>query len=162
MALLWSLFHGPSFVWFLSKIWEVLNQVHISHFISCVLKFSSVTKSCPTLCNCMDCSTPGFPVLHQLPELAQTHVHWVGDAIQLSHPLSSPSPSAFNVSHNQGIHRDTLSLRPLGKNPFDSLVFASGVPGSTWCFLAYRCSTTTSVSVVTWHSPCGLLSLSLL
>jgi len=52
-------------------------------------QFSSVTQSCPTLCNPMDCSIPGFPVLHQLPELAQTHVHWVGDAAQPSHPLSS-------------------------------------------------------------------------
>ena len=51
-----------------------------------------VTQSCPTLCNPMDCSTPGFPVHHQLPELTQTHVHQVGDAIQPSYPLSSPSP----------------------------------------------------------------------
>ena len=51
----------------------------------------------------MDCSTPGFPVHHQLPEPVQTHVHPVGDAIQLSHPLSSPSPSAFNLSHHQGL-----------------------------------------------------------
>ena len=54
------------------------------------LQFSSVTQSCPTLCNPMVCGTPGFPVYHQLPEFTQTHVHWVGDAIQLSHPLSSP------------------------------------------------------------------------
>ena len=53
--------------------------------------FSSVAQSCPTLCDPMDYSTPGFPVHHQLPELAQTHVHRVGDAIQPSHPLSSPS-----------------------------------------------------------------------
>ena len=59
------------------------------------IQFSSVTQSCPTLCDPMDCSTPGFPVHHQLLELAQTHVHWVGDAIQLSHPLSSPSPPAL-------------------------------------------------------------------
>ena len=51
----------------------------------------------------MDCSTPGFPVLYQLPELAQTHVHWVGDAIQPSHPLSSPPPPAFYLSQHQGI-----------------------------------------------------------
>ena len=50
----------------------------------------SVAKSCPTLCDLMDCSTPGLPVHHQLPEFTQTHVHWVGDAIQPSHPLSSP------------------------------------------------------------------------
>ena len=58
-----------------------------------LVQFSSVTQSCPTLCDPMDCSTPGFPAHHQLPELAQTRVQ-VGDAIQPSHPLSSPSPSA--------------------------------------------------------------------
>ena len=58
----------------------------------CMYQFSSVAQSCPTLCDPMDCSTPGFPVHHQLPELAQTHVHRVSDAIQPSHPLSSPSP----------------------------------------------------------------------
>ena len=59
------------------------------------VQFSSVAQLCPTLCNPMDCSTPDFPVHHQLPEVAQTHVHWVSDAIQPSHPLSSPSPPAF-------------------------------------------------------------------
>ena len=59
--------------------------------------FCSVTQSCLTLCDPMDYSTPGFPVHHQLPELTQTHVHWISDAIQPSHPLSSPSP-AFNWS----------------------------------------------------------------
>ena len=61
----------------------------------------SVIKSCPTLCNPMDCSTPGFPVLHHLPEFAQTHVHWVSDALQPSHPLSPPS-YALNLSQHQG------------------------------------------------------------
>ena len=56
------------------------------------------TKSCQTLCDPVDCSTPGFPVLHYLPEFAQTHVHQVGDAIQPSHPLSSPSPPVFSES----------------------------------------------------------------
>ena len=59
--------------------------------------FSSVAQSCLTLCNPMDCSMPGFPVLHQLPELAQAHVLWVRDAAQPSHPLSSPSPPAFSI-----------------------------------------------------------------
>ena len=59
-----------------------------------IFQFSSVTQSCPTLCNPMDCSTPGLPVPHQLPASTQTHVHGVGDAIQPSHPLSSPSPPA--------------------------------------------------------------------
>ena len=67
-----------------SKIWVSLVQM-----------FSSVTQSCLTLCDPMDCSTPGFPVHQQLPELTQAHVHWVGDAIQPSHPLSSPSPSSL-------------------------------------------------------------------
>ena len=60
--------------------------------------FSSVTLSCPTLCDHMDYSTPGFHVHHQLLEVTQTHVHRVGDAIQPSHPLSSPSPPAFNLA----------------------------------------------------------------
>ena len=63
----------------------------------------SVAKSWPTLCNPMDCNTPGFPVHHQLPELIQTHVHQIGDAIQPSHPLSSPSPSAFNLFQHEGL-----------------------------------------------------------
>ena len=61
-------------------------------------QFSSVSQSCPTLCNPMNCSTPGLPVHHQLPESTQTHVHWVSDAIQPSHPLWSNSPSAFSLS----------------------------------------------------------------
>ena len=67
------------------------------------LQFSSVAQSCLTLCNPMDCSTPGFPVHHQLPELTQTHVHWVRDAIQPSHPLSSPSPPVFDLSQHQDL-----------------------------------------------------------
>ena len=66
-------------------------------------RHSSVAQSCLTLCNPMDCSTPGFPVHHQLLELAQTHGHQVTDAIQPSHPLSSPSPPAFNPSQHQGL-----------------------------------------------------------
>ena len=66
-------------------------------------QFSSVAQSCQTLCDPKDCSTPGFPVHHQLPELTQTHVHHVGDAIQPSHPLLSPSPPAFNLSQHQSL-----------------------------------------------------------
>ena len=69
------------------------------HIISSVQTLSPI----PTLYNPMDCSTPGFPVHHQLLELAQTHVHWVSDAIQSSHPLSSPFPPAFNLSQHQGL-----------------------------------------------------------
>ena len=66
------------------------------------VQFSSVAQSCLTLCDPMDCSTPGFPVHHQLPELTQTLVHQVGDAIQTSRPLSSSSPPAFSLSQHQG------------------------------------------------------------
>ena len=64
---------------------------------------SSVTQLCPTLCDPMDCSMPGFPVHHQLLELTQTYVHQIGDAIQPSHPLSFLSPPAFNLSQCQGL-----------------------------------------------------------
>ena len=68
-----------------------------------------VAQLCPTLCDPMNCSMPGFPVLHHLPELAQTHVHWVGDAIQPSHLLSSPSPPASNLSQHQGLFQEVGS-----------------------------------------------------
>ena len=67
------------------------------------VQFSSVAQSCPTLCHPMNCSTPGLPVHHQHPEFTQTHVHRVGDAIQPSHPLSSPSPPALNPSQHQSL-----------------------------------------------------------
>ena len=65
------------------------------------VQFSSVTQSCPTLCDPMNLSTPGLPVHHQLPEITQTHVHQVSNAIQPSHPLSSPSPPAPNLSQEE-------------------------------------------------------------
>ena len=71
------------------------------------VQFSSVTQSCLTLCDPMNCSMPGLPVHHQLPEFIQTHIHWVGDAIQPSHPLSSPSPPAFNFSQHQGLSNES-------------------------------------------------------
>ena len=74
----------------------------------------SVAQSRLSLCDPMDCSTPGFPVLHHLPELAQTHVHWVGDAIQPSHPLLSPSP-AFNLSQHQDLFWWVGSLHQVAK-----------------------------------------------
>ena len=64
-----------------------------------------VPQSCLTLCDPMDYSTPGFPVHHQLPELTQTHVHGVADAVQQSHPLLSPSPPAFSLSQHQGLFK---------------------------------------------------------
>ena len=80
-----------------------------------VLSVSSVAQSCPILCDPMDCSTPGFPIYHQLPELSQTHAHWVSDAIQTSHPLSSPSPPAFNLSQHQGLFKWVSSSHQVAK-----------------------------------------------
>ena len=70
----------------------------------------SVIQLCLTLCNLMDCSMPGFPVLHSLSEFAKTHVRWIGDAIQSSHPLLSPPPPAFNLSQHQGLFQWVSSL----------------------------------------------------
>ena len=78
-------------------------------------QFSSVTQSCLTLCSPMDCSMPGFPVHHQLLEFTQTHVHWVGDTIQPSHSLLSPSHSAFNLSQHQGPFQRVRSLHQVAK-----------------------------------------------
>ena len=76
---------------------------------------SSVAQSCPTLCDPMDCSTPGLPVHHQLPEFTQTHIHWVGDAIQPSHPLLSPYPSALNLSQHQDLFKWVSSSHQVTK-----------------------------------------------
>ena len=79
------------------------------------LQLSSVAQSCLTLRNPMDYSTPGPPGHHQLLEFTQTHVHWVSDAIQLSHPLSSPSPPSFNLSQHQGLFKWVSSSHQLTK-----------------------------------------------
>ena len=84
------------------------NQ-HFSH------QFSSVTQSWLTPCNPMNCSTPGLPVHHQLPEFTQTHIHWVSDAIQPSHPLSSPSPPAPNPSQHQSLFQWVSSSHEVAK-----------------------------------------------
>ena len=80
-----------------------LQMCYNEHMLRLRSQFSSVAQSCLTLCDPMDCSTPGFPVYHQLLELTQTHVHQVSDAVQPSHPLSSPSPPAFNLCQHQGL-----------------------------------------------------------
>ena len=87
--------------------WDCTGYMELVHF-------SSITQSCPTLCNPMDGSRPGLPVYHQLPEFTQTHVHWVSDAIQQSHPLSSPSP-VFNLSQHQGLFKWVSSSHQVAK-----------------------------------------------
>ena len=79
------------------------------------VQFSSVTQSCPTLCDPMNRSTPGLPVHHQLPEFTQTHVHRVSDSIQLSHPLSFPSPPAPNPFQHQSLFQWVNSSREVAK-----------------------------------------------
>ena len=80
-----------------------------------LFQFSSVAQSCPTLCDPMNCSTPGLPVHHQLPEFTPTHLHRVSDAIQPSHPLSSPSPPAPNPSQHQGLFQWVNSSHQVAK-----------------------------------------------
>ena len=92
-------------------ILDLLLLVEDSQFV----QFSLVTQSCPTLCNHMNRSMPGLPAHHQLLEFKQIHVHWVGGAIQPSHPLSSPSPPAFSLSQHQGLFRWVSSSHQVAK-----------------------------------------------
>ena len=80
-----------------------LNNISLTYFHDNIYGTIVIVNSCPTLCNPMDCSTASFPVLHHLPEFAQTYVHGIGDAIQPSHPLLPPSPPALNLSQHQGL-----------------------------------------------------------
>ena len=90
-------------VWILFSVSSIRCSTCFKFLPNNLFQFSSVAQSCPTLCNPMSHSTPGFPVHHQLPESTQTHVHWVGDTIQPSHPLPSPSPPALKLSQHQGL-----------------------------------------------------------
>ena len=80
-----------------------------------LVQISSVTQLCLTLCDPVNCSRPGLTVHHQLPEFTQTRVHWVGDAIQTFHPLSSPSPPALNLSQHQGLFKWVSSSHQVAK-----------------------------------------------
>ena len=101
------------FMLILGSLYLCLKCVVTLAHATCV-QFSSVTQSCLTLCDSMNRSTPGLPDHHQLSESTQTHVHWVGDAIQPSHPLSSPSP-ALNLSQHQGLFQWVSSLHEVAK-----------------------------------------------
>ena len=91
--------------WFACRVLDTMTDLtgFRDFLILYIIQFSSVAQSCLTLCNPMNCSTPGLPVHHQLPEFTQTHVHRVRDAIQPSHPGSSPSPPAPNLSQHQSL-----------------------------------------------------------
>ena len=97
--------------------YPILNLIHMSMLPHSFLPVGSLqlTQSCPTLCNPMDWSTPGLPVHHQLLEITQTHIHRVSDGIQPYHPLSSPSPSAFNLSQHQGLFQWVSSSHQVAK-----------------------------------------------
>ena len=107
----------------MQNLWDSVKAVLKGRFIAIQaylkkqVQFSSVTQSCPTLCNPMNRRTPGLPVHHQLPEFTQTHAHRVSDAIQLSHLLSSPAPPAFNLSQsfNQGLFQSVNSSHEVAK-----------------------------------------------
>ena len=90
------------------------RSILLSHMVN-IVQFSSVTQSCPTLCDPMDFSTPGLSVHHQLPEFTQTHVHWVSDAIQPSQLLSFPSPPPFNLSQHQRLFEWVSSSHQVAK-----------------------------------------------
>ena len=92
-----------------SRVWFICRKP------PCPICYCSVVNSCLTLCDPMDCSMPGFPVPHHLPEFAQVHVRWIGDAIQSSYPLSPSSPSAFNLSQKQGLFQWVGSLYQVAK-----------------------------------------------
>ena len=104
----------------MAKTFSVSYKVKLMwllNYVKCGLssQFSSVTQLCPTFCDPMDCSMPRFPLHHQLLELAQTHVHWVSDVIQLSDPLSSPSPPALNLSQHRGLFQGVSSSHQVAK-----------------------------------------------
>ena len=92
-----------------------LKCVSIFSLLSDSCYCCSLAKSCPTLFHPMDCSKPGFPIPHHIPEFAQIHVHWISDAIQPSHPLSPSSSSAFNLFQHQGLFQWVSSLHQIAK-----------------------------------------------
>ena len=105
--------HPPTFTQVSQRLSWVALFLQTPSIIS--LQFSSVTQSCPTLCDPMDCSTPGLPVHHQPPELIEIHVHCNSDATQPSHPLLSPSPPTFNLSQHQGLFQWVSSSHQVAK-----------------------------------------------
>ena len=118
------------------------------------VQFSSVAQSCPTLCDPMDCSMPDLPAHHQLPEFTETHVHWVGDAIQPSHPLLSPYTPTFNLSQLQGLfrwvtlHQVTKVLECQLQHQFFHWIFRTDL-GLSWWLRCY------SICLQCGRGPCS-------
>ena len=110
----------------------------VSTYVFSSVQFSSVTQSCPTLCDPMNHSMPGLPVHHRLLESTQTHVHWVSDAIQPSHPLSSPFPPAFNLSQHQGLFQWKSSLHQVAKVLYWSLSLSIGSSNEDSGLISFR------------------------
>ena len=105
---------GPTIINLLMAI-RIYKICRIVHWLTILFSSVQLHKSCLTFCDPMNCSTPGLPVHHQLPEPTQTHVHRVSDAIQPSHPLSSPSPPALNLSQHQGLFKWVSSSHQVAK-----------------------------------------------
>ena len=141
----WTLTTGPQGIpwyYFLKYFLELNYKTHSPHkkmLLSLLFthghhltgQFSSVIQSCPTLCNPMDCSMPGLPAHHQLQELTQTHVHWVSEATQPSHPLSSPSPPALNLSQHQGLFQSDWSVLAIVQHTTVFRICLGLLPGYT-------------------------------
>ena len=133
------------------------------------IQFSSVAQSCPTLCDPVDCTLPGFPVHHQLPEPTQTHVHRVSGAIQPSCPLLSPSPPAFNLSQDEGLSNESVlcirwpkywSFNISPSNEYSGLIFFSigwldllAVQGTLKSLLQHHSQSINSSVLSFLHSP---------
>ena len=153
--------------------WRKDNPSSTMHPLLCC----SVAKSGLTLCDPMDCSTLGFPVFHYLPELAQTHVHWVSDAIQPTHPLSPPSPPAFNLPQHQGLLKWVSSLHQVAKGLellqhqcfqwiFRINLLKDGLVGSPCSprdsqesspAPQFKCISSSVLSLLLWYNPCYVL-----
>ena len=131
---------GPSSLEKFTESWKFRVRRNLKRYYGYsvnlgAIQFSSVAQLCLTLCDPMECGTPGFPVHHQLPELAQTHVHWISDAIQLSHPLSSPSP-AFNLSQHQVFSNE--SVLPIRWPNYWSFSFSISPPSEYSVLISFR------------------------
>ena len=138
---------------YLCHLWFLSSVFYSFPYIGLLFLFSSVAQLCPTLCDPMNRSTPDLPVHHQLPEFTQTHVHRVSDAIQPSHPLSSPSPPAPNPSQHQSLFHRVNSSREGKFIPKYFILFVAMVNGivsliSVFSLLVYRNARDFSVLVL--------------